>query len=213
MNQRLFTTKAIGITTKTFFIFIVMLTSMTGFSQSIKLGVRAGVNLSTWNVSGVTDLTTKSVLRPEAAILAEIGLTKSFSIQPEFSYAGSGTEFNYENLETTEFKTSYLQIPVLAKYRLPNGIAFLAGPQAAFLLKANAKNASGEKEDIKSILKKNDFYFVTGIEYNLPVGIAFGVRYNAGLTNIYTQGDEKIKNSSFGFSVSYKFSAGNWKGK
>jgi hypothetical protein len=186
-----------------FFITALCMTTVA-FSQKTEFGVRAGANISRWDVKATgSDLSASSLAGLEAALLADLYVSQSFSIQPEIVFSMYGSKFKSGG-SGIEYKLNYLNIPVLAKYHLPQGIAFFAGPQLGLLLSAKGKADGEEKQDIKSLLKSTDVFAVIGAEYNSPIGVSVGLRYNHGLVNIYEQEEGSIKNSSFGISFGYK---------
>jgi hypothetical protein len=186
-----------------FFIAAMFMTA-TAFSQKTEIGVRAGTNISTWNLSSIgSDIKTSSNAGLEAGLLADLYVSKSFSIQPEVIFSMYGTTFSSGG-NSIKYAVNYVNIPVLAKYHMPQGIAFFAGPQLGLMLSAKAKADGEAKQDIKNYLKSTDVFGVIGAEYNSPIGVSVGLRYNHGFVNIYQEEDGSIKNSSFGISIGYK---------
>lgn len=186
-------------------IFFVAAMCMTAaaFSQQTEFGVRVGTNISRWNISSVgSDIKTSSVAGLEAGLLADLYVSPSFSIQPEIIFSMYGTKLNSGG-SSIKYTANYVNIPVLARYHMPQGIAFFAGPQVGLLLSAKGK-AGEDKQDIKDYLKSTDVFGVIGAEYNSPIGVSVGLRYNHGFVDIYEQGEGSIKNSSFGISFGYK---------
>jgi Outer membrane protein beta-barrel domain len=186
------------------FFIAAMCMAAVAFSQQTEFGVRAGANISNWNVSSSgSDLTTSSIAGLEAGLLADLHVSRSFSIQPEIIFSMYGSKIKSGGA-AVEYRANYLNIPVLAKYHLPQGVAFFAGPQLGMLLSAKGKLDGEDKQDIKNLLTSTDVFAVIGVEYNSPIGVSVGLRYNHGLTNIYEQEAGNIKNSSFGISFGYK---------
>lgn len=182
-----------------------------GFSmnaQDIKYGVKAGVNFS--NVGGDaedTDMRTGF----HVGGLAEIKFG-NFAVQPEILYTTGGYKSEYSDFGTTieeTFKTSYIAVPIAAKYYIIDGLSIQAGPQFAFLTSAKAKlEAGGEEEemDVKDELKSFDFGVLGGVGYELESGLLFSVRYVQGLSNILDDSDDyKVQNTNIQLSVGYKF--------
>ena len=134
--------------------------------------------------------------------VAEFKLSETFSVQPELLYSMQGSKEDFEGIEV-ENKFDYLNIPIMAKYYLMEGLSIEAGPQVGFLMSAKA-----EDEDIKDGFKSIDFALNGGVAYDLPMGVFFQARYSAGLNNIYDgegSDDYKITNNVISVSVGYKF--------
>ncbi|WP_417365655.1 porin family protein [Flavobacterium beibuense] len=183
-------------------------------AQDIKFGAKAGVNFST--LSGADgDVSSRTGFHVGA--VAEVKLTEQFSIQPEILYSMQGADqeateefmgvtYNYES----SLKLGYINVPVMAKYYLMEGLSIEAGPQVGFLLSAkeeyNVEGESGE-EDVKDSVSSIDFGLAGGVSYDLPVGLFFNARYYAGLSNVYDGDLDGIEyqNGVFSLSVGYKF--------
>jgi hypothetical protein len=113
-------------------------------TQKVKLGVKAGLNISSLtfdeselNASGKTGFT--------AGVMVEIPMAKNFSLQPELLYSQQGTKISFSDQEVTNsnykstIKLNYLNIPVMLKYYVIEGLSVQAGPQIGILLKVNNK--------------------------------------------------------------------------
>lgn len=190
---------------KSFFLATALFIFVHGFSQTVTPGIRAGLSISNWNLSGVSGVEPLSLANPTAGVFATLHISKSFSIEPGVTFAYWGAKLKYSDIENISSKLTYLQIPIVARYQLRNGIAFFTGPQIGFLLKSTTSENDGEKQDAHSVFKKNDFSIASGLEYYFPAGIGIRANYTAGLTDIYAQGNEKITNYSYGVSIAYKF--------
>lgn len=175
------------------------------FAQTpdIKLGAKAGLNIST--VSDLDD--SKSRTGFHVGALAEIFINEKFSVQPEILYSTQGAKSS--NLGGFSYKLTldYLNIPIMAKYYVMDGLSVQAGPQIGFNVKAEMeRKLLGEKEtkDIKDEINTVDFGLNFGAGYELPIGLFFDARYNLGFTKIHKEGDS-TKNRVFQLSVGYKF--------
>lgn len=180
-------------------------------TPDIKIGAKAGLNIS--NISDLDDSKSKTGFHVGA--VAEIFITEKFSVQPEIIYSTQGAkqeETVYFMGVSAKFKATtkldYLNIPIMAKYYIIDGLNVQAGPQVGFNVKSEAKmEANGESEtmDMKSDTKKVDFGLNLGVGYELPIGVFFDARYNLGLSKISKEGDNSAKNRVFQISVGYKF--------
>ncbi|UWY28447.1 PorT family protein [Flavobacterium sp. TR2] len=196
----------------------VMVFSFTN-AQNVKFGVKGGINLSTFT-GDIENVSSKVGF--QAGGFAELKLSDKFSIQPEVLYSAQGAKIK-ENGETYTYKeninTSYLNVPVLAKYYIVNKFSVEAGPQIGFLLGAKSKweetSSEGEKysgnESVKDSFKSVDFGLNVGAGYDFTENISAGVRYNFGMSNIFKSSDpldssdSKIHNNVISLSVGYKF--------
>lgn len=212
---------------------VVLLTTLNVAAQKVTFGAKAGFNLATLT-GDVEDM--KSLPGYHVGAIADIQLTEKFSIQPELLYSleGGKSSLYYKDefslLDTKEeVKLGYLNLPVMAKYNVIDGLSLEMGPQIGYLLHAKShydvKMNFGEeinidesgKEDIKDFVEKINVGVNFGLGYQLKNNMFFQARYHLGLSNINKdfQGEDfegepsesvgKIKNSSFQFSIGYRF--------
>ncbi|WP_109300839.1 porin family protein [Aquimarina sp. AU474] len=195
---------------KKFLVFVVLASvSFVAKAQeeSIRFGAKAGVNFATvkgdsQNVDSRTGF--------HVGALAEIPITEKFAFQPELLYSSQGTQIDVTDFES-KTKLDYLNIPLMAKYYVAQGLSLQAGPQIGFLLSANAEGEdSGQSfdQDLKDELSSFDFGLNFGAGYQLDMGVFFDARYNLGISNVFdedTAEGDNVQNSVFQFSVGYKF--------
>ena len=194
------------------------------------------VNLEAFNILPQFEPRFKSGY--QAGMFAEATLSDNFFIQPEIYYSLKGVnfkdKFDFEGEFNGSFVTvdgdytynqtySYLEIPVLIKYKSKGGFNLFAGPYVAFLLaskgdvliEANIStnifgfpfsgpqefNQSGlEKENFKTI----DFGIAAGLGYEFPVGLAIDARFVKGMINISADLDnEMFSTGSIQIGLSY----------
>ena len=182
------------------------------FAQTpkVKYGAKTGLNFA-----NITDLSSSSNRTGfHVGGVAEIFINEKFSIQPELMYSTQGAKYDVDidfeyimvNAKST-IKLDYLNIPIMAKYYVMDGLSLQAGPQIGINVKAEQEvQALGQNIVIK--IKNNtnsiDFGLNFGAGYELPLGVFFDARYNLGLTKIIEEG-ETSKHRVFQLSVGYKF--------
>lgn len=144
-------------------------------------------------------------------------------MQPEALYSQQGTKLTINNFSGNVLTSSidltskldYINIPIAIKYYVVEGFSLQAGPQIGFLISAKEKGEVTEngieisaERDSKDEYEKVDFALFGGVGYDLPIGIFFQARYNAGITNINKDPESaniELTNNVFSFSVGYKF--------
>ncbi len=206
---------------KLFFITAITIMSITATkAQEVRLGAKAGVNFS--NFGGDVE---DSDMRTGFHIggLVEIPFNERFSIQPEVLYTAQGAEFNesgsiggvpYNYNVTT--KLDYIQLPVMAKVYVVEGLALEAGPQVAFLVSDKYEfdgdlgpfDDEGDGDLDENDLSSIDVSLGAGASYRLPMGLFFGARYNFGLGNVNDAADRddyKIHNNVIQLSAGFSF--------
>lgn len=174
-------------------------------------GVKGGVSFSTLDLDLVL-VEVEPVWRTglTAGAFATFAAGGNLELQAEVLLTQKGTKFDFFGFEE-KIDLTYLDIPVLAQYRMQRGgTAFHvgAGPSFSFKL-AEKQSEDGEELDIPDEAKRFDFGFAFGggVTFNRFV---VDVRYTLGLLDIAD--DEVIgvdgvsaKTRAFAITVGYKF--------
>ena len=145
------------------------------------------------------------ILAPEAcAGLQETAATIEAGVQ--VSGKGNKSEMEepggdgFEPYRFTErTRTTYLDIPVVAKVPVYKGLSLYGGPQASFLLGAKTTTeVNGNENTTKGTDGFNgfDFGLSVGLDYELNNGLSFGVGYDHGLSNVYKSDYGSIKSKN-----------------
>ncbi|MEO8764713.1 MAG: porin family protein [Ginsengibacter sp.] len=194
---------------KKIFLVVAVLTISTtiGYTQKINgFGIKAGITSANLKFSGGgTSITADSKIGFYGGLLAQIGVSGKFAVQPEIIYSLLGTKFSQGSGED-KLNLSYVCLPVLAKY-IHEGFSIIIGPQVGFLVSAKEKT-SGTNDDIKPSFKSTDIAGIIGAGYTFTNGVGFDGRYQLGLSNIGSNnepftGGGKIKNNAFLFGLHY----------
>ncbi|MCX7550449.1 porin family protein [Xanthomarina sp. F2636L] len=211
-------------------LFVVVITLSVFFnvqaqdtSKSTKLGVKAGVNFANF-FGDVEDARMKTGFH--VGVMAEAMLNNNMSIQSEITFSTQGAREKYTergyyqwNDVVTKYKINYLNVPVVFKYYVLEGLSLEAGPQLGILMSAKAyvtvdysgldqSGSAGRNVDLDESVKPIDFGLVAGFAYRLKNDISLGFRYNFGLTNINDEVDADsnvIKNGVMQVSLGYYF--------
>ncbi len=193
--------------------------------EKIKLGVKAGLNVSSLTVDE-SELKSTNKTGFTAGLMAEIPLAKNFSIQPELLYSQQGMKFSYSDSEvenshyTSTVKLNYLNIPVMLKYFVAKGFSLQAGPQIGILLKANNEyrdNFLGY--DNHENMNLSDYSNGVDASVNFGLGYQFrnkfyaDLRYNMSYTDVFKDAtantnyiiNSDMKNRVFQITVGYFF--------
>jgi len=184
---------------------VVIMLTFTGCSCHY-YGFKSGLNVSTINGDGIGD--TQPKLGLVAGGFAELCIDDYTSVQPEVLYSQKGVKYMNSNGYDGTIKLDYIDVPVMAKFKVSNSIVLEGGPQFGLLLSAKDKYHSSSDsgiDDIKDDISDLDFGANFGLNYDLQNGWFFGARYNLGLSNINKNSDVNNKNGVFQFTVAYKF--------
>ena len=170
---------------------ITLFIGTTAFSQEIDLGIKAGANFA--NISDASGLSNKTGF--QAGIFGGVKFTDKVGIQADLLYSQQGAEF-----DAGEFDLSYVNIPVVLKYYLVQGLNIQAGPQFGFVV--DDKISIGVFEDIAEA-ETTDVSGIVGAGYDFPFGVRLDARYNFGLTDVSKDIDGKNRNNVFSLALGY----------
>lgn len=194
-----------------------MLCSAFAFSQEIKFGAKVGLNISSLRGNYPAEIDeTKSKIGFHIGGFAEYSINDKFALQPELllstqggsieviEYYGGGTYF--ESFKQTP-KLTYINLPIMLKYKVIEKLSIEFGPQIGYLISAKSKweyvysTDPSENETIEVDLINDGTYTFVGttvqfkpktnrLDFGLNIGSSYDVtekffvqaRYNLGLT-------------------------------
>ncbi|MET4138452.1 porin family protein [Pedobacter sp. UYP1] len=109
----------------------------------IKFGVKAGLNLSDIiKGDGNNNFDTKVKTGFNAGVTVEIPLIAGLAFTPEVLYSQKGYKLT-SSLGEFRQTTSFIDVPILASFRLGSSFNIVAGPQVSFLLSTKNKFDNG----------------------------------------------------------------------
>ncbi|MCA0153848.1 porin family protein [Winogradskyella vincentii] len=189
------------------FLFMVMAFFGTAILQAqVKFGAKAGVNFASITGEDTDDL--DGITSFHIGAMVEIPVSEKFSVQPELLYSAQGATTSEDGMDL-DFKVNYINVPIMAKYFVAEGLSLEAGPQLGFLIDAEIEGGD-VSIDIKDQVNSFDFGVNFGLGYKLDSGLNFGARYNLGLSDgnddpEFFESEEAFKNGVFQFSIGYFF--------
>jgi len=152
-------------------------------AQGIGVGIKAGANFANYSSD---DVETESATSYHVGAYANFKLSEKFGITPEVLWSSQGGD-----IDNVEFKTNYVTVPVMLRWRIIDLISVEAGPQFNVLTSADSNG-----QDVKDQFESPSYSAAFGALAHLPLGFTFGLRYVAGLTDISTS-DDKITDNNF----------------
>lgn len=177
-----------------FAIIAIILSSSTVFAQGVGLGLKAGANFAN---QSITDASPNSITAFHGGAYLVLAFSEKWGIQPEVLFSSQGSELPDD---VKDF--SYLNIPVLVRWKPASVLSIEAGPQFSALLDAVDGSGSSIKEDFKN----SDFGLAVGATVHLPLGINAGARYVWGFTNVSDVADNpEVKNTNFQIYAGWTF--------
>lgn len=180
-------------------------------------GIRAGANFSK---AYIQDGNASYGFRPgyQVGVQFDVNLCRSFSVSTMLSYIEKGYEKDFKQgnlfLFNIKEKVSYIEIPLLASYRIPLSDAtqfqinlgpyFSYGLYSKFVMQNDEyrieENSLNSK--IYGARKKTD----VGICYGCAVTLSkfyLGVNYERSIVNLSSTSDASLENASVIFSIGY----------
>tara|TARA_R110000850_G_scaffold277086_1_gene422275 strand:- start:2020 stop:2562 length:543 start_codon:yes stop_codon:yes gene_type:complete len=170
----------------------VSLFAFSTHAQGIDFGIKAGMNFANIN-DAAEGLDTRTGFH--AGLFLGLKFNDKVALQPELLYSQQGAEF-----DAGEFNLDYVNIPVIVKYYLVQGLNVQLGPQFGFVVNDDisiggiAADFEAEEFDVSGIL---------GAGYDLPLGLRIDARYNFGFSDVFKSGDGK--NGVFSLALGYSF--------
>lgn len=154
-----------------------------------RAGIKGGLNVS--NFTSGEQISDKNARYGfHAGVFGQLFVNEGFAIQPELNYSTKGNKVTttYSVIDQeTKFNLAYIDMPVLAVFKLGNAVEIQAGPYWAYLLSANIDTDGDLGDDFVNLDRKNfdnwDYGLAGGIGFNFG-NIQLGARYNYGLNKI-----------------------------
>lgn len=175
-----------------FLFFALLILYVPLHAQEVEYGVKAGVNLADvysnlfeapldGNEISSQRFPSKTVIKPQLGVWANIPFSNNFSVQPELLFTQKA--WLPDDLESAvKLNFNYLSLPLLVNYHL-NNWRIAAGPEISFLLNQYYS------EDVGVFGNKSPFVEEQKLELGLNAGVRYhfqrwqvGLRYNLDLT-------------------------------
>lgn len=214
---------------------IVVLLCMATFliaQTSLNFGLKGGLNVANIAVSGDTSwdpefLDYKSKLDFAIGSFLEIPIGPKLLLQPELLYSRKGAFHEFDSQVTVDgtqvysgknkayWNLSYLQLPVLAKYKFSDKFGLFLGPSLSFLLSSKEKwefkgtylgqshTANGE-DDRSEFTESTDLSLILGGEIRMNK-LLFDIRYDLGLSKVAEGDDNDFSNRTISLLIGYAF--------
>lgn len=176
-------------------------------AQEFTYGVKAGANLA-----NVTNMEADMKISLYAGAFAEYKFNDWLAVSPELLYSRQGAAYS-EGGDKFKYRFNYINLPVLAKFYVIDGLSIDVGPQFGYMLnarvwgKVDGETATVDFEDAADVeLNKFDIGIVAGATYNITENIFVQARYNFGLTDgIKDNPGKAAKNSVIQIGAGYRF--------
>jgi hypothetical protein len=194
---------------------IALFGGLSAANAQIDLGVKGGLNFPTLSGDSRQLYENQTKFRTDfyAGGYANYKITDQISFQPELLYSKQGAGLKTNDNSKAKLITHNINIPLMGRYEIMDGLNVEFGPQLGFLVSAKEKYELGkENTKIKATdnFKTFDFGLNFGAAYKITDELEINARFTKGLSNIndyYPQtvnDNYKITNTYFSVGVAYK---------
>lgn len=182
-------------------------------SGKMRAGIKGGLNVSNLYVDDVDDENPRFGFN--VGVYGQIFSSDVFAIQPEILFSTKGSRATYDVLGAegdVKFNLNYIDIPVLAVFKLGDAAEIHVGPYFGYLLSANV-DIDGDVDDFDELdrdhFKAWDYGLSAGVGFNFG-STQIGARYNYGLQKLADSdaadaalGDSKNSNAQVYIAFSF----------
>lgn len=155
--------------------------------SNIKAGIKGGLNVSNLYVDDVSDENAR--LGTHLGLFAQFGTIGPVALQTELLFSTKGSVAQYSGFfdQEVKYNLNYLDLPVLAVFKIGEAVELHAGGYGSFLLGANISYSGDVSNGVDEIdrdnLKSYDYGLSAGVGINVGA-VQLGARYNYGLVEI-----------------------------
>jgi hypothetical protein len=166
-------------------------------------GVRGGLNFYNFGGAdaGGNDFTNR--IGYHAGVFTNLFLGERIAIEPGAYYSVKGTQ--NQDIANTRAVLNYVEVPLLVRLYVFDGLNIFAGPQASFLLNSRFEGdvLGGTIGTNTESVASTDLGVVAGIGYNLVQGINLQASYEHGTSRVFRTGNADIYNRGFKLSLGF----------
>jgi hypothetical protein len=189
MKRKLMTRFFVGYGVTFLVVILALLISYESNAQGSRpaAGIKGGLNVSNLYTGDVDDRDARYGFH--VGVFGQPVASDVAALQLELNYSTKGTMAMTDGLidQKTKFNMNYLDLPVLAVFKLGKVAEIHAGAFASYLLAANIDSDGDLGDTFDEVDKDNfnsfDYGVVGGLGFNLG-GVQIGGRYNLGLNEI-----------------------------
>lgn len=161
------------------------------------LGLRAGANFFNFGGDDASGNEYNNRIGYHVGLYNSFFLGNSVAIEPGVFYSVKGTQ--NDDLVNSRAILNYVDIPVLLRLYLTDGLNVFGGPQISFLTDSRFEGdlfGSTVSFDTEAV-NNTDFGLLFGLGYNLPRGLNLQASYNYGLSPVFKNSNVDVYNRGF----------------
>ncbi len=213
---------------KTILLFLVLTMAFSlSLAGDLMYGVKTGLTLNSlnWDPDAEEmmgeDLTEKMLWGTCQGIFVIYPLGEKLSLQGDILFIRKGHKLELNDVPSDvevymKVLADYIEVPLLLRYEIAEGLFLAGGPAIAFNTKAEMREEIEEGDDhyaygefADDYIKSIDFAAVLGLQYVFAERFLSDFRYDMGLTDINDSpdgdGPESIKTRTMTLSIGYIF--------
>lgn len=196
---------------------LTLLTALCATKSMAQIvGVKGGLNVSNFYVDDVDDKNARYGFN--AGLFSQWPMGDAMGLQAELLYSTKGNKSTFNELtidQETKINLNYLDVPVMAVFKLGDAAEIHAGVYGSYLLSSDVSSegdAGDYADDIdKENFKSFDWGFLGGLGVNFGA-LQVGARYNLGMAKIADSDEAKeyfgdAKNSVAQLYAAFRFGA------
>ena len=177
----------------------------------VRLGAVVGLNLANTVDAYNSDYSTGTIAGLNAGLSLELPVVYPFSIEPELLYSGKG--FSADDVDGHFVsRSNFIDVPILAKFKIAPNFNFLIGPQFSFLMSTTNTFDNGFVETSKDHYNYdgNTTFFdgVIGVSFDLNRNVELRARYTIDFNETDPYGYTYVpdyRNQVFQIGLGFKF--------
>ncbi|AMR31366.1 hypothetical protein A0256_07975 [Mucilaginibacter sp. PAMC 26640] len=176
-----------------------------------KVGVAGGLNISNTVDAYNSDFSTSSIAGAHVGLTFELPIVYPLSFAPEFLFSQKG--YKAETVDGTfRSRTNFIDIPLLAKFRVTRGLNFVVGPQLTFQTSTRNTYDNGfntiYRDNYDNLRDKSYISGLIGLGIDLNRNTELRFRYALDLSQ--NRGDDNsslpdFRNQVFQVGIGFKF--------
>lgn len=148
--------------------------------NQIKVGFTAGLNLANSLDAYDSRFSSSTIAAFNVGLTLDVPVTNYFSFAPEVLFSQKGFSADLEDTHFTE-RTNYIDVPLLAKFKIVPGFNFLIGPQLTFLTSQRDTYRNFDTNvETRFDGHQGDQSYVAGV-----VGVSFDINRNVEIRGRY----------------------------
>jgi hypothetical protein len=169
------------------------------------IGIRAGAGFFSFGGENASNNDYDNRVGYHVGLYNSFFLGSSIAIEPGVFYSFKGTQ--NEDFANSRAVLNYVDIPVLLRLYVTDGLNIFLGPQVSFLTSSRFEGdlfGSTVAFDTESI-RSTDMGLLLGLGYNLPKGLNIQASYNYGLSPVFKNSNLDVYNRGYQLSLGFTF--------